>query len=52
MTPSQAKDTAEEIAPWTLDDRRAYLANLAVHSGEDAELVKAALKEIWKARGK
>ncbi|MGF6837029.1 hypothetical protein QF001_000896 [Paraburkholderia youngii] len=50
MRPDQVKEVVEEIAAWSLNDRRAYIANLAMHSAEDAEKVKAALKAMWEQR--
>jgi hypothetical protein len=50
MTPAQLAEVLEEIAAWTLEERRAYIANLAMHSEEDAEQVKAGLKRIWHQR--
>lgn len=50
MTAQEAIDTAEEIAPWSLEERRAYLANLAMLSADDAEQIKAELKRIWANR--
>lgn len=52
MTPQAVAEIVEEIAPWSLEDRRAYLANLAILSQEDAEQVKAELKRIWAQRTK
>jgi hypothetical protein len=50
MTPAQLAEVLDEIAAWSLEDRRAYIANLAMHSEEDAEQVKAGLKRIWHQR--
>ncbi|MBB5414074.1 hypothetical protein [Paraburkholderia atlantica] len=50
MTPDQIKDVIEEIASWSLEERRAYIANLAMHSAEDAEKVKEGLKAMWEQR--
>jgi hypothetical protein len=52
MTPAQLAEVLEEIAAWDLDARRAYIANLAILSKEDAEQVKAGLKRIWDQRNK
>jgi hypothetical protein len=52
MTPDQLRDVLEEIAAWSLDESRAYIANLAMHSEEDAEQVKAGLKQIWDQRNR
>lgn len=52
MTPAQLTEVLEEIAAWPLDERRAYIANLAMHSEEDAEQVKAGLKRIWQQRNR
>jgi hypothetical protein len=50
VTPDQLTDVIEEIAAWSLEDRRAYLANLEMHSAEDAKQVKGGLTKLWTER--
>ncbi|NML34917.1 hypothetical protein [Paraburkholderia antibiotica] len=50
MSTDQLKDVLDEIAPWSLEELRAFIANLAIHSTEDAEQVKAGLLAIWEHR--
>jgi hypothetical protein len=50
MTPAQLAEVLEEIAGWTLEDRRAYIANLAMTNAEEAEQVKAGLLAVWEKR--
>jgi hypothetical protein len=50
MTPAQLADVLEEIAAWKLEDRRAYIANLAMTNAEEAEQVKAGLLAVWEKR--
>ncbi|MBB5508127.1 hypothetical protein [Paraburkholderia atlantica] len=52
MSDTELRDVLEEIAAWSLEERRAYIANLAMHSAEDAEKVKAGLKAIWAQRNR
>ena len=52
MTPAQLQSVLEEISEWSLQDRRAYIANLAMLNSEEAEQVKDGLKKIWEAKSK
>jgi hypothetical protein len=50
VTPAQLAEVLEEIAGWSLEERRAYIANLAMTNAEEAEQVKDGLKAIWEKR--
>ena len=50
MTPGEAAEVVEEIAGWSLQERRAYLANLEMFSAEDASQIKEALQALWTER--
>jgi hypothetical protein len=50
MTPGEVAEVAEEIAGWSLQERRAYLANLEMFSAEDASQIKEALQALWTER--
>jgi hypothetical protein len=50
MTPAQLSEVLEEIAGWTLEERRAYIANLAMTNAEEAEQVKGGPKALWEKR--
>jgi hypothetical protein len=50
MTPGEVAEVAEEIAGWSLRERRAYLANLEMFSAEDASQIKEALQALWTER--
>lgn len=50
MTPAQLREVIEEIAAWKLEDRRAYIANLAMTNPEEAEQVKSGLLAMWEQR--
>jgi hypothetical protein len=50
MTDKDLADVIEEIAGWSLQERRAYLANLEMHSAEDASQIKEALQALWTER--
>ena len=52
MTPSQLSEVLAEIAEWPLEDRRAYIANLAMTNTQEAEQVKDGLKKLWEAKNK
>jgi hypothetical protein len=52
MTPDQLQSVIEEIAEWPLEDRRAYLANLEVHSADEARQLKDGLVRAWEAKKK
>jgi hypothetical protein len=52
MTPAQLAEVLEEIAAWSLEDRRAYIANLSMTNVEEAEQVKDGLKRLWADRNK
>ena len=50
MTPDQRQSVIEEIAGWSLEDRRAYLANLEIHSVDEARQLKDGLVAAWEAK--
>jgi hypothetical protein len=50
MTPAQLAEVLEEIADWSLDDRRAYIANLAMTNAEEAVQVKQGLIDLLAKR--
>jgi len=50
MTPAQLAEVLEEIAGWSLEERRAYIANLAMTNAEEAEQVKQGLLALWENR--
>jgi hypothetical protein len=50
MTPDQLAEVLQEIAAWTLEERRAYIANLSMTNAEEAEQVKDGLKALWDQR--
>jgi hypothetical protein len=50
MTPADLAEVLEEIAGWTLQERRAYVANLEMFSAEDAKQVKEGLTKLWNER--
>jgi ribosomal protein L22 len=50
MTPGEVAEVVEEIAGWSLQERRAYLANLEMFSAEDASQIKEALQALWTER--
>jgi hypothetical protein len=46
-------DLVEEIAEWSLSDRRAYLEVVEKNFGtEDANRLKQSLKDFWAGKGK
>jgi hypothetical protein len=50
MTDKDLADVIEEIAGWSLQERRAYLANLEMVSAEEAKQVKDGLTKLWTER--
>jgi hypothetical protein len=50
MTDKDLADVIEEIAGWSLQERRAYLANLEMVSAEEARQVKDGLTKLWTER--
>jgi hypothetical protein len=50
LTPGEVAEVVEEIAGWSLQERRAYLANLEMFSAEDASQIKEALQALWTER--
>jgi hypothetical protein len=52
MTPAQLQSVIEEISDWTLEDRRAYLANLEVTNADEARQLKEGLVKAWEAKKK
>lgn len=52
MTPAQLQSVIEEIADWTLEARRAYLANLEVVNADEARQLKEGLIKAWEAKSK
>jgi hypothetical protein len=50
MTPAELAEVVEEIADWSLQERRAYLANLEMVSAEEAKQVKDGLTKLWTER--
>jgi hypothetical protein len=50
MTPAELAEVVEEIADWSLQERRAYLANLEMVSAEEARQVKDGLTKLWTER--
>jgi len=51
MTPAQLAEVLEEIAAWTLDERRSYIEVVRREYGEgEAEQIKDALKRLWESR--
>jgi hypothetical protein len=51
MTPGEVAEVAEEIAEWSLQARREYLANMRKAFGEAAERqLKEALQALWTER--
>ncbi|MBN3757191.1 hypothetical protein G3N95_29915 [Paraburkholderia sp. Tr-20389] len=51
MTPTEAKDVAEELAAMDLETRRAYLTDLQKSDEEAAVRVKEQLTAIWRQKG-
>lgn len=50
MTPAQLQSVLEEISEWSLQERRAYIANLAMTNAEEAQQVKDGLTKLWEAK--
>jgi hypothetical protein len=51
MTPGEVAEVVEEIAEWSLQARREYLANMRKAFGEAAERqLKEALQALWTER--
>ena len=50
MTPDQLRDVLEEIAGWTLEERRSYIANLQIVDEAAAQQVKQGLIDLWAKR--
>lgn len=50
MKPAQLADVLEEIAEWSLTDRRAYIGNLEQTNPDDAKQIKDGLKKLWEER--
>lgn len=52
MTSAQLQSVLEEISEWSLEDRRAYLANLEMHNADEAKQIKDGLVKLWEAKSK
>lgn len=52
MTPAQLQSVIEEIADWTLEARRSFLANLEVVNADEARQLKEGLVKAWESKGK
>jgi len=51
--PTRLREVVEEIAVWTLQARREYIASIQTAFGEQAaEQIRQGLGELWKTRGK
>lgn len=50
MTPADLAEVLEEICEWTLQELRAYIANLEMVSAEEAKQVKDGLTRLWAER--